>query len=317
MKPRKIALLSAIAVLIVLLVAQILTPPRGSVREMKLSEAPDTIVITHGADSVTLALKDGSWVVGDAQYPADASTAQRIAASIEAIKVLDTVAKTGDDAVLARYGLDAANAITIKALKGGKELRTILVGKDAPTASQTYVTLQGGRDIYLASGTLRATFGVNVDELRSKVVYSVKYDDISKITVNSPAGSWTLEKTGSPAAWALASDENQRSAEAVSRTATAKSSAISIDPDKAAAWIKSLAELTADSWLADGASLPNVAPTTVTLGLGDHEVSVSIYPSGSGHDMKYLCTSSATPYKFVMGSYEAGVFLKPLADLKK
>jgi hypothetical protein len=308
MKPRKIVLLSAIAVLIVLLVVQILTPPRGSVREMKLSEAPDTIVITHGADSVTLALKDGSWVVGDAQYPADASTAQRIAASVEAIKVLDTVAKTGDDAVLARYGLDAANAITVKALKGGKELRTLVVGKDAPTASQTYIRLQGGREIYLASGTLRTTFGVNVDGLRSRVVYSVKYDDISKIAVSGPAGSWTLEKVGSPAAWSLTSDGKQRSAEGIS---------LSIDPDKAAAWVKGLAELTADSWLADDASLPKVAPTTVTLGLGDHEVSVSIYPSGSGHDVKYLCTSSATPYKFVMGSYEAGVFLKPLADLKK
>lgn len=308
MKPRKIVLLSAIAVLIVLLVVQILTPPRGSVREMKLSEAPDTIVITHGADSVTLALKDGSWVVGDAQYPADASTAQRIAASVEAIKVLDTVAKTGDDAVLARYGLDAANAITVKALKGGKELRTLVVGKDAPTASQTYIRLQGGHEIYLASGAMRTTFSVNVDGLRSRVVYSVKYDDISKIAVSGPAGSWTLEKTGSPAAWSLTSDGKQRSAEGAS---------LSIDPDKAAAWVKGLAELTADSWLADDASLPKVAPTTVTLGLGDHEVSVSIYPSGSGHDVKYLCTSSATPYKFVMGSYEAGVFLKPLADLKK
>ena len=37
MKPRKIVLLSAIAVLAVMLVVQLLTPPRGSVREMKLS----------------------------------------------------------------------------------------------------------------------------------------------------------------------------------------------------------------------------------------------------------------------------------------
>jgi hypothetical protein len=81
--------------------------------------------------------------------------------------------------------------------------------------------------------------------------------------------------------------------------------------------VKSLAELNADAWLEESAPLPNVRPTTVTLGLGDREISVSIYPSGSGSDIKYRCTSSATPYKFVMGSYEAGVFLKPAVDLKK
>ena len=316
MKPRKIVLLSAIAVLVVLLVVQLLTPPRGSVREMKLSETPDTIVISHGSESVTLALKQGSWVVGDAQYPADASAAQRIASSIEVIKVLDTVAKTGDDAVLARYGLDAANAITVKAMKAGKELRTLIVGKDAPTSSQTYISFQGGRDIYLALGTLRTTFSTNVDELRSRLVYSVKDDDISTITVRGPSGTWAIEKTGSPAVWTLVSG-NREDVEGASRTAATKSSTLSIDSDKAAAWAKSLAELNVDAWLEDNASIPNVQPTTVTLDLGDHEISVTIYASGSGDDIQYLCTSSATPYKFVMGSYDAGIFLKPLADLQK
>jgi hypothetical protein len=316
MKPRKIVLLSALALLEVLLVVQLLTPARGALRELRLSESPNTIVITQNSGSVTLALKSGAWVVGDAQYPADTVSAQRIAASIGDIKVLDIVAKTGNDAVLARYGLDAANAITVKALKGGTELRTLIVGKDAPTASQTYISLQGGRDIYLALGTLRSTFGMSIDELRSKVVYSVKYDDITKIAVSGPSGTWSLEKAGTPSAWSLA-PEHRGSAGEPTRTAAATSTPPSLDPDKAVAWIKSLAELNAESWLADDASLPNVAPTTVTLGLGDHEVSVSIYPSGSGKDMKYVCSSSSTPYKFMMGSYEAAIFLKPLADLKK
>lgn len=303
MKPRKIALISAIAVLLCVYVVQLLTLGRGSVRDMKLSEAPDTIVVTQGANSVTLALENGSWVVGDKKYPADQRAAEDIAATIGDIKVLDTVAKIGSDAVLERYGLDAAKAIIVKALKGGEELRALTVGKDATTASQTYVSLQGGKDIYLASGSLRTTFGKSVDELRSSTVYSVKYDDMSKVTVSSPAGIWALEKSGSPAAWTIAPGSG--------------GAKITIDHDKAAFWIKSLAELNADSWLADDASLPKVAPTTITIALGDHDISVSIYPSGSGKDPKYLCASNATPYRFVMGGYEAEVFLKKLDDLKK
>jgi len=105
--------------------------------------------------------------------------------------------------------------------------------------------------------------------------------------------------------------------EEASRTASTKSSTLSIDSDKAAAWAKKPGRTQRGCMLEDNASLPNIQPTTVTLDLGDHEISVSIYASGSGDDIQYLCTSSATPYKFVMGSYDAGIFLKPLADLQK
>ena len=309
MKPRKIALLSAIAILLCIFIVQLVNSSQGSIREMKLSAKPDTILIAQSGSSVALTQVDGAWVVGDQKYPADASAVTDMINAIVDVKALDTVAKANNDATLARYGLDAGHVIAVKASKGGKDLRTILVGKDAPTYSQTYATLNGGKSIYLVSGSLHGIFGKTIDALRSTVVYNVKSDDIVKVSVSSPEGDWALAKGGTPPAWSLAPATLGTSPGLAARSV--------IDSAKAASWVQSLNQLNVDSWLPDNALLPNTRPTTVTIALNDREITVNVYASGSGKNLKYLCSSNVTPYKFTLGAYGVSLFTKRLSDLEK
>lgn len=315
MKTRKIVLLSAIAALLCVYVVQLATSARGAVRDIKLADKPDTIVIEQGGSSVTLVQDSGEWVMGDRKYPADSGAAKEIADAVSDVKVLETVAKTGDESALARYGLDAGKTITVKALKGGKELRSLTLGKEASTASQTYLTLNGGRDIYLAAGSLRGVFGKSADELRSAVVYDLKYDDVSAVRVSSPQGDWALQKAGSPAVWALAPRAGAEPGAAA---------AVALDADKAAAWVKSITSLSVGSWLDDGVALPAAKPTTIAITAGGKDITVAIYPAAGGgkgkdkdKDQKFLCTSSATPYKFSLAAYSAQQFMTKLSELAK
>ena len=310
MKPRKTVLLSAIAVLLCVYIVQLVTSGHGAIKDIKLADKPDTILITQGTTTITLAEENGAWVVGDQKYPADQKAVDGILSAISNVKVLDTVGKTGKEAVLDRYELGKEKAITVKATKSGKDLRTLTVGKDATTSSQSYVTLNGGSNIYLVSGSLHTIFGKSANELRSSVVYSLKYDDMTKVTVGSPEGNWALEKSGSPAAWTLAPGS-------VGGVDAEKNSLITVDPEKAAAWAKDLAEIDVNSWLDDSATLPDTKPTSVTITAGGKDITVTIYPSGSGKDVKYLGTSSATPYKFELGAYAGMTLTKKLGDLKK
>ena len=297
MSKRKIILLTACVLLLGIYIAQLASSLRSSVKNKTLGADPDKLTIENAGTLIELAKSDDGWTIGEKRYKADTNTIDGLVNAVKNIRVLDTVAQAGSDAVDERYEIDKANAIVVKAYKGNELVRTLTIGKASSTGSQSYLTLDGKKDIYLVSGTLRDTFKKDVAALRSKSVYTVDSNDLTAVSESMGSTVLSIVKSGDPAAWVAAGGP------------------ANVDAEKAASWAASLAVLNADSWLDDDFILPAANESVTVITAGDKAITVSVYKEGDGDDAKYYGTCSETPYKFALSRYSAGKYLKTAADM--
>ena len=297
MSKRKIILLTACVLLLGIYIAQLASSLRSSVKNKTLGADPDKLTIENASAVIELAKSDDGWTVGERRYKADTNAADALVNAVKNIRVLDTVAQAGSDAVDERYEIDKANAIVVKAYKGNELVRTLTIGKASSTGSQSYLTLDGKKDICLVSGTLRDTFKKDVAALRSKSVYAVDTSDLTAVSESMGSTVLSIVKSGDPAAW------------------TATGGAASVDAEKAASWAASLTRLNADSWLDDDFVLPPVSESVTVITAGGNAITVSVYKEGDGDEAKYYGSCSETPYKFSLSLYSAGKYLKTAADM--
>ena len=297
MSKRKIILLTACVLLLGIYIAQLASSLRSSVKNKTLGADPDKLTIENASAVIELAKSDDGWTVGERRYKADTNTVDALVNAVKNIRILDTVAQAGNDTIDERYEIDKANAIVIKAYKGNELVRTLTIGKASSTGSQSYLTLDGKKDIYLVSGTLHDTFKKDVAALRSKSVYTVDSSDLTAVSESMGSTVLSIVKSGDPAAW------------------TATGSTAGVDAEKAANWAASLTRLNADSWLDDDFVLPPVSESVTVITAGGKAITVSVYKEGDGDDAKYYGTCSETPYKFALSLYSAGKYLKTAADI--
>ena len=297
MSKRKIILLTACVLLLGIYIAQLASSLRSSVKNKTLGADPDKLTIENASAVIELAKSDDGWTVGERRYKADTNGADGLVNAVKNIRVLDTVAQAGSDAVDERYEIDKANAIVVKAYKGNELVRTLTIGKASSTGSQSYVTLDGKKDIYLVSGTLRDTFKKDVTALRSKSVYAVDSSGLTAVSESMGSTVLSIVKSGDPATW------------------TATGGAANVDAEKAVSWAASLTRLNADSWLDDDFVLPPVSESVTVITAGGKAITVSVYKEGDGEEAKYYGTCSETPYKFALSRYSAGKYLKTAADI--
>lgn len=297
MSKRKIILLTACVLLLGIYIAQLASSLRSSVKNKTLGADPDKLTIENAGTLIELAKSDDGWTIGEKRYKADTNTIDGLVNAVKNIRVLDTVAQAGSDAVDERYEIDKANAIVVKAYKGNELVRTLTIGKTSSTGSQSYVTLDDKKDIYLVSGMLHDTFKKDVAALRSKSVYTVDSSDLTAVSESMGSTVLSIVKSGDPAAW------------------TGSGGAASVDAEKAASWAASLATLNADSWLDDDFILPAASESVTVITAGGNAITVSVYKEGDGDEAKYYGTCSETPYKFSLSRYSAGKYLKTAADI--
>lgn len=301
MKLRKTILLSAIGVLLCIYIIQLISSGRSAVKTLALKAEPAAFTISGSGSDVVLSKESGSWIVGGKKYKANAAFSDNIKNAVTSVKVLDTVSHSDDEAVLERYGLSKDKAYTVTATdKDGKTIRTLTIGKESTTGSQTYVKVDSGKDIYLVSGSLKDTFGKSVEDLRSKEVFNFKADDLTKVAVSVPGNTWSMEKSGEPAVWSAAGQT------------------IELDDEKVKAWINTLPVLNVQSWKNETDPMPRIAGTTATLTAGGKDITVTVYEiAAADGKTEYIGTSSETPYPFTMSKYTADKFCKKLAELEK
>ena len=297
MSKRKTILLTACVLLLGIYIAQLASSLRSSVKNKTLGADPDKLTIENAGTLIELVKSDDGWTIGEKRYKADTNTIDALVNAVKNIRVLDTVAQAGSDAVDERYEIDKTNAIVVKAYKGNELVRTLTIGKTSSTGSQSYVTLDGKKDIYLVSGTLHDTFKKDVASLRSKSVYTVDSSDLTAVSESMGSTVLSIVKSGDPAAW------------------TGSEGAASVDAEKASNWAASLAALNADSWLDDDFILPSASESVTVITAGGNAITVSVYKKGDGNEAKYYGTCSETPYKFSLSRYSAGKYLKTAADI--
>ncbi len=169
MKNRKTILLSAIAVLAAVYVLQTVLSSRSPVKLLKLKEKPDVILIEKEGKQIKLAMEGGLWYLGDNKQAADDKKAAELVDAVTSIKVLGSVSHSSSETELNRYGLADAQTIKVTVNRGEKTLRSIVIGKDASSASQTFIQLDGSSETLLAGGSIRSAFTVDEESLKLKV----------------------------------------------------------------------------------------------------------------------------------------------------
>lgn len=304
MTKRKLILIIADALLLAVFIIQCILHAGDSAKMFELKDAPTAITITGEKGNIELVKENGIWVIGDKKYAANESSVDELIETLSNIRALDKVG-TASEAQLNRYELTDGKKITVTAKKDGKEIRKLEIGKDATATSQGYITVDGGKDIYLASGSLKQAFNKSVDELRSKVLWNLDKAEITSVSFEPVNGAtWTLSRMGSAddVVWNLSGAD------------------VDVDADKATTYFESLSNISVPVWHAEGESLGGNKIFTAKVVSAFKTLSVDVYevPAATEEDKPlYWGTSSETPYTFELAAYTVNKFRKDVNTLGK
>ena len=307
MKTRKIVLIAADIILLIVGIVQIIINTRSTVKNFSFSETPDQILIEKSDGNVTLVNEDGTWVINNEKYEAVESNVDSMIEYAKDINALDRVASLSNAASVSKYEFDDANAIKVTVSAGEKVLRTFTLGKDATTGIQCYATVNGSNDIYLIDGDYRNIYDKTVDQLRSKTVYTVDSVDISSVSV-TPYGeeTWAVSRTGDTEnlVWNISGAN------------------ITLDSQKAADWLNSFNTLTTNQWHGTSDDLDGEPYAAVQLGTTKGTITIETYivpadPDVEGSTNLYYGKCNKSPYWFEIASYNFSKFQKKPEDLEK
>jgi hypothetical protein len=304
MKTRKLILIIADAVLLAICIIQGVLAGRDGVVNFNCSNDIDELVFELPAESFTL-VKDGEdWFGGEKKFLVTKSYVDNYIEGISAIRALDKVASLANANAAERYELDEGHRITVTAKKGGKVLRTLLIGKDSSAGSQTYIAVDDKKDIYLASGNIRSTFNASLKSIRSKQVWQLDKASITGVTLRKADSTVALSKMGSgdDVVWNISPAE------------------IQVDGAIAQNWFDSLANLTTPVWHEENEKLGGNKLVDAEIACGYKTVKLSLYEipaEGDDGKVTYWAESSETPYVFELASYAADRFLKKAEDFAK
>ena len=162
---RKIILASAVVLLALIYIVQVISGSRSSVKDFVIDKTFDTIEISSSENgSVNLKRYGDFWKVNDEE--ADSAKEKAISDSLISIKTLSVISKSSGEDAIERYGFTDSQKITVKVSDNGKEYLSLEIGKDAANGQQNYIRVNGKSEIYLASGALIQKCSVKADELK-------------------------------------------------------------------------------------------------------------------------------------------------------
>jgi len=310
MKTRKLVLIIADVALLAICIIQGILKFNDGAKYFRLSEKADEILIATPAESITITQNGEKWIM-NGKYPVADTSVENFTSAVESIRALDKVGAV-NDYTSTKYELTDGKKISVEIRKAGKVLRSLEIGKDATSGSQTYITVDGGKDIYLAAGNLRTTFDKTIVGLRDRYVWG---DGIDKKEMNSASitnaegKTWTITRMGSGTdiVWNLSGEGTE---------------GLEIDAEKATTWLESLAIMTSDSWYDDNATVESLGgefAVKAKIGYGFKTITLEVYKlegNGDGQD-KYYAVSSESPYIFAVPAYQIAKYLQGAEELAK
>ncbi|MBR7079457.1 MAG: DUF4340 domain-containing protein [Treponema sp.] len=322
---QKIILLSLAAVLLCVYILQISIGGKSKTQTLTTKEDITSLEICSGSDQAnTLILsKNGekytvSNANGSETYDADATTASSLFDNIREIHILGNAAKQSS-ANEERFGLDQNSRIAVKVKAGDEVIRTVNIGKNSSSGSQSYLTLDDSNQIMICSASMHTIYAVTMDSLRSKEVYTVSGDAITQISVNTEEGSFTVNKTQQAAA-ATGTDENGQEISIPTSQWTLTSSSnteisAELDQEKTSEWASYISSLNAASWADEKTFSQNTSERgTLTFASNGITYKIQFYEI-EGDENQMLCSCNVIPYRFYVSKYLAQKFMRTLSDI--
>lgn len=298
MKPKKIILLSSIAILSLICVLQAVMSLHNPVKTFKMEQNPDKIIINQKGSEIVFTKETTKWNIGSNGFFANQADIDSIIKNLKEIKILDKVGTIKNAAIEEQYELSNQKAIIVSAYQNNKELITLKIGKTSSTQTHSFITINNKNDIYLASTNLLSIFGKTENDMISKTIYSISGNSITSVDITSGARTWGVKKQGNEE-WTL----------------TGASPKIIIDNDLTDAWIQSLAFLNATEWKEDSTKLPSNIEQTITINTDNDSIVINIYKEIKGTETEYICTSNKTPHKFLISSLSAEKYLNAQEEI--
>ena len=305
MKTRKLVLIIADVVLLAVCISQWIIGNHDTTKYFDLKDTPDMIVIdTPEEKGITIVCEDGKWYVGADKFPAADNMIADFLDAVSSIRVLDKVGSTGNEAVVERYALNDIKKTVVTVYKDGKVVRTVNIGKEAVSDTQSYITVDGGKDIYLATGSLPYVFDTKTSAIRSEEVFNLDVSEITSVAItNDDGNNWCLSRMGSgeDVAWNISGAEME------------------IDTLKAASWFGSLAKLKTRNWYEENELPVAEKIATAKIEYAFKTITIDLYAveKAEGVPQAYYGRSTSVPYPFVVDSDYAQSILKDPQELAK
>lgn len=305
MKTRKLVLIVADVVLLAVCLVQFILSARDTTKYFTFKDEPDSLEIVTPQETISLYKEGEDWFIGEKKYPASMSMVDSYISAIKNIRALDKVGSIANGNNVERYELTDSKKTIVTAKLGDKVLRTIEIGKTAVSSSQCYMTVDGGKDIFLVSGGVNDTFDTSVAAARTTIVLNLNSDEISGVSITDAEDkTWSLSRMGNgdDVVWNVSGGE------------------IELDEGKANVWLTSFASLSTRDWYAEDAVLEGTRAVSarITYNLKDIKLEFFALPKNNEKDLQqYYGTCSETPYRFKVDEKTVKQYLKPLEELAK
>ncbi|ABW67871.1 DUF4340 domain-containing protein [Desulfosudis oleivorans] len=217
---------------------------------------------------------------------------------VEAVSdlALTTLVSERDD--LVRYDLSADKAVTVTAsAPDGKPLRTIAVGKTAPSHNHTFVRIDEDPRIYHARGRLSGIFDKTADALTDRRVLDVDRATLTRITVEQAGESRTLVKSAAEdTLWIT--DEGE-----------------TVDPSAVSGFLDAILRLECITYRETaGPENPGEPVLTVTL-MDENAHTLSVFPPKAADGSNYPARSSRTDLGFLLSADTVENLFKTVSGL--
>lgn len=311
MKTRKLVLIIADVLLLAICIVQLSLSARDTTKYFTFKDDPDFLEIVTPDETITLYKEEDKWFIGDKKYPANIGIVDGYIDAVKNIRALDKVGSLSSANNAERYEFTDSKKTTVTAKLGDKVLRTIDIGKTAVSSSQCYLTVDGGKDIYLVSGGINDTFYTSVSAARTTIVLDLTPEEIASVSItdytdseNPDGKKWSVSRMGSgdDIVWNVSGSE------------------IDIDEGKANSYLASFASLSTRDWYEDNAVLNGVKVVSAVINYHYKDIKVDFYeiPETEENDMKqFYGTCSETPYKFKINESVVKEYKKSLEELAK
>lgn len=305
MKTRKLVLIIADVLLLAVCIVQCALSAKDTTKYFELKDTPDMIVIdTPEEKGITVVCEDGNWFVGKDKFPANQKIVDEFLNAVTSIRVLDKVGSTGNEAVLERYELNDVKKTVVTVSKNGKVVRTLNIGKEAVSDSQGYITVDGGKDIYLATGSLPYVFDVITNAIRSETVLDLNQTEISEVSIMPVEGeTWSLSRMGAgeDVVWNISGAD------------------VDVDGVKAATWFGNVAKMTTRNWYEekDIPEAEKIMTVKIVHSFKTTTMDFFALPKEDGVPQAYYGRSSDVIYAFAVGSEYIETFKKNPEELAK
>ena len=274
--------------------------------DMVWKDPPDEMIITKGESTITLQKKDTKWLIGTEAFPADHSAVENILTKMKDLEVVDLISEKG---YLEKYGLVPEKYTEVQIKKDGSVFRKIHFGKKSPTNRHTFITLESGKAVYLASGVFDGLLNKTVDQLRDKTIIKISRDAVSSFKVTQKGRSFVFEKKHveqAPVEDGNAKNKEEKPEKNEDVWICRGFEKVALDTKKVDQFLSALDPLKATAFPDMKKDKLGRASTVVTVNAFNAETELCIYDKNT--DKKYVASSSASPYVFTLDEWKARKF---------